>query len=110
MKLPLFHASTALGLVLLTAHAPSFAQSETSPPTPEADASTDAAGREAGTLDTIRSVTVAGSQRLEAQTILSYIQLRVGGQYTEAAADQALKDLYATELFANASIRNDNGN
>ncbi|WP_336980058.1 hypothetical protein, partial [Altererythrobacter fulvus] len=39
----------------------------------------------------IRSMVVTGSQRLEAQTILSYIQLRVGGQYTEAAADQALK-------------------
>ncbi|HTN15398.1 MAG TPA: outer membrane protein assembly factor BamA [Sphingomonadaceae bacterium] len=61
-------------------------------------------------VQAIRSLVVTGAQRLEPQTILSYIQLRVGGTYTEAAADQALKDLYATELFANASIRNDNGN
>ena len=58
---------------------------------------------------TIRSIVVVGAQRLEPETILSYIQLRVGGLYTETAADQALKDLYASELFASASIRNDNG-
>ncbi len=59
--------------------------------------------------DIIRSIVVAGAQRLEAQTILSYIQLRVGGEYSQSAADQALKDLYATELFADVSIRNNNG-
>ena len=60
--------------------------------------------------ETIRSITVEGSQRLEPQTILSYIQLREGQPYTQAAADQALKDLYATELLADVSIRNDAGN
>ncbi len=57
----------------------------------------------------INSITVTGAERLEAQTILSYIRLRVGEPYTAAAADQALKDLAATELFADYSIRNDNG-
>ena len=60
--------------------------------------------------DIIRSISVVGSQRLEQQTILSYVRLRVGEEYTQAAGDQALKDLYATELFSNASVRNDNGN
>ncbi|MXP24630.1 outer membrane protein assembly factor BamA [Altererythrobacter indicus] len=60
--------------------------------------------------ETIRSLTVVGAERLEPDTILSYIKLRVGGTYTAAAADQALKDLSATELFADFSIRNDNGN
>ncbi len=60
--------------------------------------------------DAIRSITVTGAERLEASTILSYIRLRVGDEYTAAAADEALKDLGATELFANFSIRNDNGN
>ncbi|MFV0643001.1 MAG: outer membrane protein assembly factor BamA [Sphingomonadaceae bacterium] len=59
--------------------------------------------------DTITSITINGSQRLEPQTILSYIKLRVGDPYTQAAADQAIKDLYATELFADVSVRNDNG-
>ena len=60
--------------------------------------------------ETIRSITVSGAERLEPQTILSYIKLRVGEEYTSAAADQALKDLGATELFSNFSIRNDAGN
>jgi outer membrane protein insertion porin family len=55
-------------------------------------------------------MTVVGAQRLEPDTILSYIRLRVGQNYTQAAADQALKDLFATELFADAQVRNDNGN
>ena len=59
---------------------------------------------------TIRSIAIVGSERLEPTTILSYISLRVGQEYSQAAADQAIKELYATELFANASLRNDNGN
>lgn len=58
----------------------------------------------------IRTISVAGAERLEPTTILSYIRLRVGQEYTSAAADQALKDLGATELFSNFSIRNDAGN
>ncbi|MBU6269073.1 MAG: outer membrane protein assembly factor BamA [Sphingomonadales bacterium] len=58
---------------------------------------------------TIQTITVEGSQRLEADTVLSYIKLRAGDLYTEAAADQALKDLYATELFTDVQVRNDAG-
>ncbi|MDT0576573.1 outer membrane protein assembly factor BamA [Croceicoccus sp. F390] len=58
---------------------------------------------------TIRSVSVAGAQRLEAQTILSYIKLAPGDTYTQAKADAALKDLYATELFADVRIGQDDG-
>ena len=59
--------------------------------------------------DTIRTISVRGVQRLEPQTILSYVRLRPGDEYTTAAADQALKDLAATELFESFTIRNDNG-
>ncbi|MEW4448299.1 outer membrane protein assembly factor BamA [Qipengyuania sp. JC766] len=58
----------------------------------------------------IRQIAVSGAQRLEPSTIVSYVRLRPGQVYTAAAADQALKDLAATELFADYSIRNDNGN
>ena len=58
----------------------------------------------------IRSISVTGAQRLEPDTIRSYIRLRVGQPYTVATTDQALKDLIATELFADVQIRNDNGN
>ena len=64
----------------------------------------------AAPADTIRSIQVVGAQRLEPTTILSYIRLRVGEPYSAAIADQALKDLAATELFSDYSIRNDNGN
>lgn len=57
----------------------------------------------------IRSITVNGSQRIEADTVRSYIQLRVGDIYTQVAADQALRDLFETELFADVAIRNNDG-
>ena len=58
----------------------------------------------------IQSIAVVGSQRLEPDTIRSYIKLRIGQPYTQQAADQALKDLFATELFSDVQIRNDGGN
>ncbi|QYU68716.1 outer membrane protein assembly factor BamA [Leptolyngbya sp. 15MV] len=58
----------------------------------------------------IRTINVVGAERLEGQTILSYIRLRPGDVYTQASADQAITDLYATELFASASVRNEGGN
>ncbi|RVQ65699.1 outer membrane protein assembly factor BamA [Croceicoccus ponticola] len=58
----------------------------------------------------IRQIAVAGAQRLEAQTILSYVKMRPGDVYTEAAADSALKELYATELFSDVKIREEGGN
>ncbi len=59
--------------------------------------------------ETIQTIQVVGAERLEPQTVLSYIQLRIGQPYTKANADAALKDLYATELFADAQISNDHG-
>jgi outer membrane protein insertion porin family len=59
---------------------------------------------------TIQSITVNGAQRLEPDTIRSYIKLRVGQPYTQASADQALKDLFATELFSDVKVTNDGGN
>ncbi|MET0270804.1 MAG: outer membrane protein assembly factor BamA, partial [Sphingomonas sp.] len=58
---------------------------------------------------TVRTIQVTGSQRLEADTVRSYIKLRPGDAYTREALDQALKDLYATELFADVQIKDDAG-
>ena len=57
----------------------------------------------------IQSITIVGTQRLEADTVRSYIKLRVGQPWTQVSADQALKDLYATELFADVAVRNNAG-
>ncbi len=59
--------------------------------------------------DTIKSIVVSGAQRLEPTTVLSYMKLRIGQPYTQEAADQALKDLFETELFKDVSIRNNDG-
>jgi outer membrane protein insertion porin family len=60
---------------------------------------------------TIHSITVSGSQRLEPETVVSYISLRVGQPYDRERLDQAIKDLYATELFADVQIEGgDSGN
>jgi outer membrane protein insertion porin family len=57
----------------------------------------------------VRSLAVTGSQRLEPDTVRSYVALKPGQPYTREALDQALKDLYATELFQDVQIRDDNG-
>jgi outer membrane protein insertion porin family len=52
----------------------------------------------------IRSIIVKGSQRLEPETIRAYANLSPGQTYTAQTLDQALKDLYATQLFADVQI------
>ncbi len=53
---------------------------------------------------TIRSISVRGAERLEPATVISYSNLSPGVQYTAETLDAALKDLYATELFADVVI------
>ena len=52
----------------------------------------------------IRSIAVKGNQRLEPETIRAYANLSPGQTYTAGTLDQALKDLYATQLFADVTI------
>jgi outer membrane protein insertion porin family len=52
----------------------------------------------------IRSLRVEGSQRIEPETVLSYTKLRSGQAYTNETLDQALRDLLASDLFADVSI------
>ncbi|HEX8449700.1 MAG TPA: POTRA domain-containing protein, partial [Allosphingosinicella sp.] len=59
---------------------------------------------------TVRSIAVTGNQRLEPETIVSYVKLRVGEPYDRERLDEALRDLYATDLFADAQIRDNGGN
>ena len=83
-----------------------FAQDAADAPSPAPVAPTAATAP----ADTIATIDVTGNQRLERDTVLSYVKLRPGQPYTQEAADQALKDLYATELFANVTVRNNGGN
>lgn len=109
VRAPLRLASLlACGSIL--AGVPSLAEAQTQPAAPAAQPAATPAPAPAARGDTIRTISVVGAERLEPTTILSYIRLRVGQEYTAAAADEAIKDLGATELFANSSIRNDGGN
>jgi outer membrane protein insertion porin family len=58
----------------------------------------------------IRSIGISGNQRLEPETVISYMKLRVGEPYNRERLDEALRDLYATELFADVQIRDAQGN
>jgi outer membrane protein insertion porin family len=53
---------------------------------------------------TVRSLAVTGAQRLEPETVLSYLKLRPGEAYDRERLDEAIRDLYATELFADVQI------
>jgi len=82
---------------------PLMAQEATGPATP-GPAPAPAVPQGAGT---IQSVNVSGSERLEADTVRSYVKLTPGEPYNREALDQALKDLYETELFADVQVRDD---
>lgn len=61
------------------------------------------------TTGVIRSISVEGSQRIEPDTVRSYIELRAGQEYTRELLDEALRDLFETELFADVEIRDNQG-
>jgi outer membrane protein insertion porin family len=54
----------------------------------------------ATTVHTIQHIVVRGTQRVEPATVLTYVGLREGDNFTPADADTALKALTATGLFA----------
>ncbi len=103
-----FVALLCCGSMLAGVPGAAFAQQQDAATAPVAQPAAEPAP--AARSNVIRTINVVGSERLEPTTILSYIRLRVGEEYTAVAADEAIKDLGATELFANSSIRNENGN
>ena len=76
--------------------APATAAPQAQPPAP--------AATPAPVERTVRSIAVRGNQRLEPETIRAYANLSPGQTYTAQTLDQALKDLYATQLFADVTI------
>lgn len=81
---------------------PAPAQAAPAQPAPPVIAST-----QAPEVRVIRSLNVVGNERLEADTVRSYIDLRPGETYDRVRTDRALKALFATELFADVEIRDD---
>ncbi len=61
------------------------------------------------TSGTVKAIIVKGTERLEPETVRSYVNLEVGDTYDRDRLDKALKEIYASELFADATILDDNG-
>ena len=100
---PVVAALLATTMIAGLVGVPAMAQDATAPAPAPAAAPTMAP------QGTIRAITVTGTQRLEPDTVLSYTKLRMGQPFSQESLDQALRDLYETELFADVQIRNDNG-
>ncbi|MEO0034685.1 MAG: hypothetical protein RLZZ501_708, partial [Pseudomonadota bacterium] len=55
----------------------------------------------------IRSVVVQGTQRIEVESVRSYMTLTEGDPFDPERIDRSLKALYDTGLFADVTIRQD---
>lgn len=55
----------------------------------------------------VSSVRVEGNQRIEPETVRSYMLIAPGDPYSPEIVDQSLKRLFATQLFADVTIRLD---
>ncbi len=53
----------------------------------------------------ISQIDVTGNQRIEADTVRSYMTIRPGEEYDPVIVDKSLKNLFATGLFADVTIR-----
>ncbi len=54
--------------------------------------------------DTIETIGIQGSQRIEPETIRTYLTVREGDPFDPVRMDRSLKNLFATGLFANVEI------
>ena len=93
------------GTVLGGLAAPVYAQQAPAPVPPPAEVQAPAPVAAPPVARTVNSIRVTGNQRLEGETIRAYANLNPGQPYDAAVLDQALKDLYATQLFADVTIR-----
>lgn len=55
----------------------------------------------------IRDIRVEGTQRIESGTVLSYLTVKPGDKFDAAQEDASLKNLFATGLFADVTLRRD---
>jgi len=59
------------------------------------------------TGEPIADIRVEGNQRIEAETVLSYMQLSPGDAFDAERIDRALKNLFSSGLFADVTLRRD---
>lgn len=59
--------------------------------------------------DVIRQIVIEGVQRIEPDTVRTYLLVREGDPFDPARIDRSLKSLFATGLFSDVSMARDNG-
>ncbi|PHR93420.1 MAG: outer membrane protein assembly factor BamA [Robiginitomaculum sp.] len=64
---------------------------------------------QAGSPTVIKSIRVIGNQRVEANTVASYLLIAPGDRYSEQRIDLSIKTLFATGLFADVLIEPNDG-
>lgn len=57
----------------------------------------------------VKDIAVKGNKRIEQTTVLSYIPIKAGVDYSQEDIDQALKSLYNTGYFADVQIHEEGG-
>jgi len=60
--------------------------------------------RQSEAVTTARNIEVKGTQRVDPSTVISYLDIKPGTQYTQSELSSSLKKLYETGLFADVAI------
>lgn len=63
----------------------------------------------AAVAQSIRDIRVTGTERIDQETVLAYLNLRPGDSADDMTLNEGLKNLFATGLFADVSIRQSGG-
>jgi outer membrane protein insertion porin family len=100
----LARSAPALILMLTLAGSAALAKTQVQPPAPGA---APLAAPDQPAPQVVKRIVVNGTQRVEPQTVISYISLREGDVYNPQTTDIALKTLYQTGLFADVKMRFD---
>lgn len=53
----------------------------------------------------VRAIEVEGNNRIEIETVVSYLVIKVGDPFNTGRMDQSLKSLFATGLFSDVTLR-----
>lgn len=69
-----------------------------------------ASAQDAGDVIAIRNIVIEGTQRIEAATVASYLELTENSKHSSEAIDTALKRVFATGLFEDVSFAIREGN
>ena len=59
--------------------------------------------------ESVTAINVTGNQRVDADSVRSYLSFKQGEDFNDAEASESIKRLYATNLFADIGITQDSG-